>query len=263
MQDAAAAVLAVVAATTAAKAADIAKVAQATGLKDYEKPDVFLTVIAATLVVTILCGVVFSALGTFRLGNLVRFVPYPVVGGFLAGTGWLLFKGGIYVASGIEVHLRTVGLMLHSEALKHSLPALAFGVILLFAVRLVKKPLVIPIVLGIGLVLFAIGMLVTGSSIDTAKDGGWLLGPFESARLWQPWTFRALGGADWSAVLGQWPPASSPPCSSPRSRSCSTSAGARSCCTGTSTRTGSSGTPASSTSSPARSAASPATTRSA
>ena len=204
VQDAAAAVLAVVAATTAAKAADIARVAQATGLKDYETPDVFLTVIAATLVVTILCGVVFLALGTFRLGNLVRFVPYPVVGGFLAGTGWLLFKGGIYVASGIEVHLRTVGLMLHSEALKHSLTALAFGLILLFAVRWVKKPLVIPIVLGIGLVVFAIGMLVTGSSIDAAKEGGWLLGPFESARLWQPWTFRALSGADWSAVLGQW-----------------------------------------------------------
>ncbi|MFI5393655.1 MAG: SulP family inorganic anion transporter, partial [Myxococcota bacterium] len=203
VQDAAAAVLAVVAATTAAKAADIAKVAQATGLKDYEKPDVFLTVIAATLVVTVLCGVVFLALGTFRLGNLVRFVPYPVVGGFLAGTGWLLFKGGIYVASGIEVHLRTIGLMLHSEALKHTLTAFAFGVILLFAVRHVKKPLVIPIVLGVGVVVFAISMLVTGSSIETAKDGGWLLGPFESARLWQPWTFRALGGADWSAVLGQ------------------------------------------------------------
>ena len=203
VQDAAAAVLAVVASTTAAKAADIAKVAQATGLKDYEKPDVFLTVIAATLVVTVLCGVVFLALGTFRLGNLVRFVPYPVVGGFLAGTGWLLFKGGIYVASGIEVHLRTIGLMLHSEALKHTLTAFAFGVILLFAVRHVKKPLVIPIVLGVGVVVFAIGMLVTGSSIETAKDGGWLLGPFESARLWQPWTFRALGGADWSAVLGQ------------------------------------------------------------
>jgi SulP family sulfate permease len=203
VQDAAAAVLAVVASTTAAKAADIAKVAQATGLKDYEKPDVFLTVIAATLVVTVLCGIVFLALGTLRLGNLVRFVPYPVVGGFLAGTGWLLFKGGIYVASGIEVHLRTIGLMLHSEALKHTLTAFAFGLILLFAVRLVKKPLVIPIVLGVGVVVFAIGMLVTGSSIETAKDGGWLLGPFESARLWQPWTFRALGGADWSAVLGQ------------------------------------------------------------
>ena len=204
VQDAAAAVLAVVAATTAAKAADIAKVAQATGLKDYEKPDVFLTVIAATLVVTVLCGVVFLALGTFRLGNLVRFVPYPVVGGFLAGTGWLLFKGGIYVASGIEVHLRTIGLMLHSEALKHTLTALAFGVILLFAVRLREEATGDPGRAG-GRSRGVRDRHARHGLVDRrrAKDGGWLLGPFESARLWQPWTFRALGGADWSAVLGQ------------------------------------------------------------
>ncbi|MEX2406141.1 MAG: hypothetical protein WD834_02285, partial [Actinomycetota bacterium] len=80
VQDAAAAVLAIVAATTAAKAAAIAQVTEATALGTVEPPDVFLTVIAATLVVTVLCGVVFFALGHFRLGNLVRFVPYPVVG---------------------------------------------------------------------------------------------------------------------------------------------------------------------------------------
>ena len=58
---------------------------------------------------TLLTGITFLVLGTFRLGNLVRFVPYPVVGGFLAGTGWLLLKGGIGVASSIELHLRTFG----------------------------------------------------------------------------------------------------------------------------------------------------------
>jgi len=159
------------------------------------------------------CGVIFLVLGTFRLGNLVRFIPYPVVGGFLAGTGWLLFKGGIYIASGVELHrlftfdrlaLRTFELLVSPVTLKRWVPALAFGVILYLAVRLVKKPLVIPIVLGIGLVLFAIGMLATGSSIDAAKHGRWLLGPFESVRLWQPWTLRAITGADWSAVLSQW-----------------------------------------------------------
>ncbi len=67
-----------------------------------------------------------------------------------------------------------------------------------------KKPQVIPIALVAGLALFAIGVLVTGSGIDGAREGRWLLGPFESARLWQPWTFRAITGADWSAVLGQW-----------------------------------------------------------
>ncbi|MGZ5214591.1 MAG: SulP family inorganic anion transporter, partial [Actinomycetota bacterium] len=160
--------------------------------------------IAATLVVTILCGVVFLALGTFRLGNLVRFVPYPVVGGFLAGTGWLLLKGGIYVASGTQPTLRTIGDLFSDYGLVRWGPAFAFGVLMVLAVRIIRRPLVIPAVLGIGLVAFVIGMLVSGSSIDAAREGRWLLGPFESARLWQPWTVRALTGADWSAVLGQW-----------------------------------------------------------
>ena len=135
----------------------------------------------------------------------MRFVPYPVVGGFLAGTGWLLFKGGLYVASGIEVHLRTVGLMLRSESLKHWLPALVFGVILLLAVRLVKKPLVIPIVLGIGLVALRDRHALRRAPRSTRRGtGAGSSGPFESARLWQPWALRAISGADWSAVLGQW-----------------------------------------------------------
>jgi SulP family sulfate permease len=203
VQDAAVAVLALVAYNTATKAAQLIRVAQSTG-GDVDVPDVFLTVVAATLIVTVVCGVVFLVLGTFRLGNLVRFVPYPVVGGFLAGTGWLLLKGGIYVSSGVEVHLRTADLLVSTETLRHWAPAAAFGVILLLAVRWVRKPLVIPIVLGGGLVLFAVGMLVTGSSFESAREGRWLLGPFESTRLWQPWTLRALSGADWSAVLREW-----------------------------------------------------------
>ena len=211
VQDAATAVLSILALSTATKAINIMRICQTASVGRCETPDVFLTVVAATLVVTLSCGVIFLVLGTFRLGNLVRFIPYPVVGGFLAGTGWLLFKGGIYIASGVELSFRTwrglrVGfeLLVSPVTLERWLPALAFGVILYLAVRLVNKPLVIPVVLGIGLVLFAIGMLATGSSIDAAKHGRWLLGPFESVRLWQPWTLRAITGADWSAVLSQW-----------------------------------------------------------
>ena len=204
VQDAATAVLAGVAATMATRVLELARQAQASGATDYERPDIFLTVIATTLVVTVACGLVFSTLGRFRAGNLVRFVPYPVVGGFLAGTGWLLFKGGIFVASGVAVRLRSAELLVSPATLAHWGPAFAFGVILLVAVRRVKKPLVIPIAIAVGLAAFAIGMLVTGSSLDAAKQGRWLLGPFESTRLWQPWTFRALTGADWSAVLNEW-----------------------------------------------------------
>ena len=205
VQDAAAAVLGLVASAAAAKAADLDLIARQSGLEVHDRPDIFLTVVAATLVVTVLCGILFVVIGRFRLGALIRFVPYPVVGGFLAGTGWLLFKGGVYVSTGAILHLRTVPSMIREHHLVHWVPALAFGVVLLIAVRRVKRPLVIPAVIAIGLVVFVVGMIATGSSIEEVRDEGWLLfGPGETARPWEPWAFRALGGADWASVLETW-----------------------------------------------------------
>jgi SulP family sulfate permease len=192
VQDAAAAVLGIIATNAALDA--FGGIDQA-----------FLTVVAATLVVTFLTGVTFLLLGSFRLGNLARFIPYPVVGGFLAGTGWILMKGGLRVAAGIDLNLRSIQEFMDPFELVRWVPALAFGVVLLVSTRIVKRPLVIPLVLAIGFGLFALWMLVTGKSIQDARDGLWLLGPFNSTRLWEPWPLRALSGADWSAVLHQIP----------------------------------------------------------
>ncbi|HET7236917.1 MAG TPA: hypothetical protein VFK59_10860, partial [Actinomycetota bacterium] len=168
----------------ASVAAVLAVVAASTALDTFGGTSrAFLTVVAVTLVVTVLCGVAFSVLGTLRRGNLIRFVPYPVVGGFLAGTGWLLFKGGVYVASGVLPTLDTFGDLLPWSAVQLWLPAVALGLLLLVATRLIKRPLVIPVVLVIGLVGFVLGMVVTGSSLEAAKAGRWFLGPFDDVRL--------------------------------------------------------------------------------
>ena len=190
IQDAAAAVLAVVAATTA--------------LDTFGSPNrAFLTVVMATLVVTLLTGLTAFALGKFRWGNLVRFVPYPVVGGFLAGTGWLLFKGGIYVATGVVPAIRELRLLMNTFEIARWAPAVALGVLLVVGTRIIKRPMVIPVVLAVALVLSTVGILIVG--YDQAKSGLWMLGPFTSSRLWQPWTVRAVSQADWSAILGQTP----------------------------------------------------------
>jgi sulfate permease, SulP family len=185
-------------------AAVLAGVASATALGTFGGPDrAFLTVVAATLVVGLLCGIALLALGALRRGNLLRFVPLPVVGGLLAGIGWLLCKGGIGVAATLPPELLTLADLRTGEMLTRWGPAVAFGVVLLAATRLVRRPLVLPVVLAIGVVLFAVGATVTGSSMAEMRFGDWLLGPFDSTRLWEPWTLRAVTGADWAAVLGQ------------------------------------------------------------
>ena len=166
--------------------------------------DVFLSALAAIMVAMVLAGVVFLWLGSRRRGDLIRFVPYPVVGGFLAGTGWLLFKGGVYVASGASPFFDPLSDLLEESEWQHWLPALAFGVILLVSVRVVKRPIVMPAVIVIGFGLFVIGMAATGSSMEEVREGGWLLGPFDQAILWQTWTLEAVSGADWLSVLESW-----------------------------------------------------------
>ena len=54
----------------------------------------FCTVVITIALTVLFTGIFFWCLGTCHLGGLIRYFPYPVVGGFLAGTGWLLFKGG-------------------------------------------------------------------------------------------------------------------------------------------------------------------------
>lgn len=75
-----------------------------------ETPDaavqvVMLVFTAATLV----SGALFYCVGVFRWGTYCRFVPYFVVGGFLAATGWLLVVGGIRMATGIAPALEPAG----------------------------------------------------------------------------------------------------------------------------------------------------------
>src|SRR5438552_4425009 len=136
----------------------LALIALRTAVDTHGGPDrSFLTVVAATLVVTILTGIAFLVIGNFRLSNLVRLVPYPVVGGFLAGTGWLLLKGGIYVATNVPAEVSEFHLLIGGFELLRWVPAIAFGAILLWMSRVIKRPLVIPAVLAGGLVAFVIG----------------------------------------------------------------------------------------------------------
>ncbi|RME97903.1 MAG: sulfate permease and related transporter, partial [Alphaproteobacteria bacterium] len=58
-------------------------------------------VMVAITISTLLTGLLLFGLGALRLGVWLRFVPYPVIGGFLAASGWLLMTGGIEVMSGV------------------------------------------------------------------------------------------------------------------------------------------------------------------
>ena len=83
-------------------------------------------------------------------GGLVRFLPYPVMGGFLAGTGWLLTTGGIGMMVNPSI---SPGLFLPPMLLRW-LPGLILGAVMLLAVNRLKGPLVLPGIFAGAVVLF-------------------------------------------------------------------------------------------------------------
>ena len=110
----------------------------------------FATVLIVIVLTTISAGVFFLLLGYFKLGGLVRFLPYPVMGGFLAGTGWLLITGAL----GLAVNLSWSAELLQPGLLLQWLPALIFGAVLLIVNQRSRHPLIMPgLVIG-GMILF-------------------------------------------------------------------------------------------------------------
>jgi len=93
--------------------------------------ETFITIVVAIALTTILCGIFMLGLGYFNLGGLVRFLPFPVMGGFLAGTGWLLVTGSINMMTGIIHRFIELSTLFQPEILLLWLPGLAFAILLL------------------------------------------------------------------------------------------------------------------------------------
>ncbi len=150
--------------------------------------------VAATVVATILCATVFTGLvlyglGRWRLGTLVRYLPYPVISGFFAGLGYLLIAGGVRVALGEAAAPEGWATLLRQLA-----PALIFAVGLFALERRVKHPLLMPV--------YVCGALVIHFVFADIPDLN-AAGVTGSGSFWPPITPAGLVRVDWTAVLAQ------------------------------------------------------------
>ncbi len=163
----------------------------------------FATVIAALALTTMLTGASFFGLGWFRLGSFVRFIPYPVVGGFLAGTGWLLMQGGVNVMTGAQLTPEWIFLLSQPSVIARWLPGVGLAIVLLLVLRRWTHALITPIIILLGILIFYLALNATGLTIEQARDRSWMLGPFPKESLFQFLTPNAFLGADWDALLRQ------------------------------------------------------------
>lgn len=164
---------------------------------------ILLTVLVAIALTTLLTGGFLLILGSLKVGELIRFIPYPVIGGFIAGTGWLLVHGSIQVMTDVALNVPNLERLLQPDLLVRWLPGVGFAIALLWLSRCTNHPYLLPVGILVTVAAFYAGLGITHTSIAEANASGWLLGQFSSDRLRYPFNFAQLSQVNWSVLTQQ------------------------------------------------------------
>ncbi|HEX6509396.1 MAG TPA: SulP family inorganic anion transporter [Chloroflexota bacterium] len=161
------------------------------------------TILAVIAITSLTTGAFFCVLGALRLGRLVRFVPFPVIGGFLAGTGWLIVVGAVKVLTGISLTVASLPDAWRGDAVAHMLPAVLLAIILTAGLRRFTHFSVMPALLLASIIVFYLTLTLVGLSPHWAQANGWLIGPLASGSLYPPFSLGDLQRINWPIVAAQ------------------------------------------------------------
>lgn len=163
----------------------------------------FVTLLAFIALSTLITGSFFVILGRFKLGNLIRFIPYPVIGAFLGGMSIVFFQGAFSIVADYSFSFSTLSQLVESDTLMRWLPAVAFGIVLLVATQISSHYLTLPSLLVAGTLGFFVVILASGKSVDSVLDDGWMLGPFPEDTSWKPIFLEDLSKIEWKLILAE------------------------------------------------------------
>jgi SulP family sulfate permease len=171
-----------------------------------EERQILLTAVATIMLNSLVMGIFFFGVGWFKLGELIRFIPYPVIGGFLAGTGWLLLEGSFHFMVKGHIDFAHLDYLFKSETLLTWLPGIGFGILLFIAFRRYHHNLLVLLLLSVVAIAVFYGVLkITGNSLEWSNKAGLLLGSFSGKTVKEPLPLVAITGANWGAIAKQIP----------------------------------------------------------
>jgi SulP family sulfate permease len=165
----------------------IALIATSVSTHTLASPHQFLpTIVAAIMISSILTGIFLLTLGLFQIGNHVRLIPYPVIGGCFAGAGLLIVKGSFSIMLGVQFNLENIQLLLQYHKLILWGPGFIFAVLLFGMERRYQHFSIMPVLLLGSIGLFYLLLMLTNTSIVQAKGAGLLFSDFSAGKLFPP-----------------------------------------------------------------------------
>ena len=164
----------------------------------------FASTVGALMIGAVATGVCFYQMGRRRLSNLVRFVPYPVAGGFVAGIGATVCLSAMSLM-GADMDWRAVPALLESSVLWRWSPGAAFGIALYLAMKRWRHPLILPVSVALAVVAYHLVLDALGISGEKAREAGLLLRSTSEGGLWPALRLADLMNVDPGVIATQVP----------------------------------------------------------
>lgn len=164
---------------------------------------VLATVLASLALSSLMTGALLYLLGVSKRSTVIQFLPFPVIGGFLAGTGYLILSGAFSVLTGRSLRWSTLNALLTLPWLAW-VPPIVVCVTLLVLSRKTKSFALVPIGIGAGLLVFFVGLELSGISTEQARANGLLFEREPLSALQLP-LLLSPGRIDWAAIFAHLP----------------------------------------------------------
>ncbi|MEH6590031.1 MAG: SulP family inorganic anion transporter [Halioglobus sp.] len=163
----------------------------------------FVTAFGALACAALLTGIALTLLGYFRLGSLVRYLPYSVMGGYFAGAGLLLIQGAFRVVTDLPlVSASDFLLLLESDNVRRWTSAITAAILIRVFIGRLHQSIAMPVILFVLIALFFALAWFSGSAPADLMAEGWLVGPFPEStpRVWNPVLFERAAEIDWQLI---------------------------------------------------------------
>jgi SulP family sulfate permease len=148
----------------------------------------------------IITGIVLCGFGVTRMGRAIRYVPYPVVGGFLGATGCLLVLGAVRVITGQRLEFATLDRFANLLTVSELAAACAMALVLYLAWHRSRSSFGLPGILVGGIIFAHLAFWFAGISLAEAQASGWTFQPPPGASVMLPWSANEIGRYPWYAV---------------------------------------------------------------
>ena len=174
------------------------------GALTLEGEALFATMVAIIVVCALATGLCTWLLGRFELANLIRFIPYPVSSGFVAGTGGVACLVA-FSLMGVDLEWAALTTPLEPLAAVNLGLGLGYGVGLYLATKRWSNFLLLPISFPVTAVLSHLGLALFGVSEDQSVQAGILFAGVSEGRLWPGFGIEDVALVDWASVAHQLP----------------------------------------------------------